>query len=98
MRKQPTKQTGDSAVVLQRRVSRRRYEIKRYMNDDLVLLWTAECGEQLWTKGSIRKQTVCAITGKPIEGKSAWRPITNVNNRWRRISPKGMVILKRKAC
>jgi hypothetical protein len=72
-----------------------RYRLIRDLNDALVYLWTAECGEQLWSLGKLHKQATCAITGKPIGNKKAWSPVTNRNNRSRRISTEGMDIVKR---
>jgi hypothetical protein len=59
------------------------------LTDQLVRLDTEE-GPQLWTRGRLRKTAKCAVTLEQIVNGWAWRPLTNLNNRWTRISDEGM--------
>jgi hypothetical protein len=53
-------------------------------------------GKQMWTLGKTRKEHKCCILGLIIpKGSKCFRPLTNKNNRMKRISELGMEQLKK---
>ena len=57
----------------------------------IAMAWHWKYGRQIWTKCKMRKLHKCSVTGKTIEkGDTAFRPITNSNNRSDRITFDGI--------
>ena len=60
--------------------------IEKIVNNDIVLITSERWGIQLWTSGTTRKNTKCAVCRTDILKKErAFRPSTNVGNRADRI-------------
>mgnify|MGYP001586935676 CR=1 FL=1 len=70
----------------------KKYALVEVLNSELIGLHGGK-GKQLWAKTNLRKRATCAVTGKEVGDKTAWRPLTNAGNRSERISECGMRML-----
>jgi len=61
------------------------YTIRRTLSKMVVVLEHYKWGRQLWIQIIPRKVHYCRLCKARIEGKSCFRPLTNSNNRGRRI-------------
>lgn len=63
------------------------YKFVTRLSDKLVVLTSAEYGNQVWTACKIRLNKKCYITGENLKGKEAFRPTgSEKNNRMERLS------------
>jgi len=62
------------------------YTVVKRLNDELIGVESVQFGRQLWTLGKMRRCSgvSCVICGAKVK-KMAFRPITNRNNRRRRM-------------
>ncbi|HUW17675.1 MAG TPA: hypothetical protein VMW16_00050 [Sedimentisphaerales bacterium] len=62
---------------------------------DIVLLWCARHGRQIWTVCKTHKATKCSVTRMRIaKGSQVYRPMTHRSNRADRISKDGIIELQ----
>ncbi len=63
------------------------YQIYTASTDGIALIEHGRYGRQVWVRCALRKPATCAVTGRPMPaGATAFRPLTNQNNRMVRIS------------
>ena len=66
------------------------YKLKKILNENTVIL-SSTYGHQLWSKCTLRKNSICEQTRINIpKGSKAFRPDANSYNRTHRISQIGM--------
>lgn len=63
------------------------YKFIKRLSEKIVVLESEEYGQQLWTMCRIRANKECYISGLPLKGRDAFRPIgSEKNNRMERLS------------
>lgn len=58
-----------------------RFKIVEMPAEDILIISVRLYGDQLWTKGRLRKRANCADCHNDIETENSFRPSTNAGNR-----------------
>ncbi len=62
------------------------YVIDMAGTDGIAMMTHPRYGRQVWVRCQVRKDSRCTVTGAVIrKGQTAYRPLTNQNNRMERI-------------
>ncbi len=72
-------------------MNRHNYELRNIVEDLLFFLTCDDYSDQMWSLCTCRKEHKCVVTDDIIsKGDICYRPTTNGNNRYHRISEDGM--------